>query len=73
MKNLKQPNAHKFDESTDPIGKPQVVTFIRFICDNELIGYFYIENTFKRLQEDKTFLIWLAITSLLPIYHGSLL
>jgi hypothetical protein len=30
----------QLDESTDVIGKPQIVTFVRFICDNELIEQF---------------------------------
>jgi len=32
--------ALQLDESTDVTGKPQVMTFVRFICDNELIEQF---------------------------------
>lgn len=36
--------ALQLDESTDVTGKPQVVTFVRFICDNELIEQFLFCN-----------------------------
>lgn len=32
--------ALQLDESTDITGKPQVITFVRFICENELIEQF---------------------------------
>ncbi|KAL4083781.1 hypothetical protein QTP88_029097 [Uroleucon formosanum] len=61
----------QLDESTDVTGKPQVMTFLRFICDNELIEQFLFCKDLPETTKNKTFLIWLPIILPLPIYHGS--